>query len=100
MAVLADRMFLIEQRLALVESAIKSPARLLLHDGGVDEQALRDKRVTGEEVRPAIRKAGIGNIATIAAVLIETDSSYSVIPFDKVADRSAMPGGRQGHRQA
>jgi uncharacterized membrane protein YcaP (DUF421 family) len=87
------------QRSPLVAGAIKSQARVLLRNGIVDQQALLDERVTDEEVRSAIRKAGIGDVAMIAVVLLETDGSFSVISLDKVGDRSAMPGGRQSHRE-
>jgi len=101
-ALLAALQFIIAwtaQRSPLVAGAIKSQARFLLRDGIMDQDALLDERVTEEEVWSAIRKAGIGDIAAIAAVLLETDGSFSVIPFDKVGNCSAMPGGRQGRRQ-
>jgi uncharacterized membrane protein YcaP (DUF421 family) len=72
---------------------IKSDARLLLHDGTIDAQALRDERVTENEVRAAIRARGYGRVEDVAAVVLETDGSVSVIGRDN-AGASALVGVR------
>jgi uncharacterized membrane protein YcaP (DUF421 family) len=42
-------------------------------------EAIAQERVTRSELEAAIRKQGPGNFDTIAAVVLETDSSMSMI---------------------
>jgi uncharacterized membrane protein YcaP (DUF421 family) len=73
------------------ETIAKSNARILLHDGVIDTQALRDERVTREEVLAAVRSGGFGDLEAIAGVVLETDGSFSVIPRANAGSRSAFP---------
>lgn len=73
-----------------VGRAVKSTPRALLVDGRFDQSALQDERVVHDEVLAAIRATGQGDVSQIAAVILETDGSFSVIPRDKVGDRSAL----------
>lgn len=57
----------------------KSRPRLLFRKGQFDDAALREERVTRGEVLAAIRSAGIGEVERVAAVVLETDGSVSVI---------------------
>ena len=41
-------------------------------------------------MRQAIRSSGQGDLAAIAAVVLETDGSFSVIPRSAIGDRSAL----------
>jgi len=81
----------IAQRVSPIEKAIKSSPRVLLRDGQVDETALLDERVTRDEVAAAVRKSGEGDLGQIAAVVLETDGSFSVISAAAAGDRSAFP---------
>jgi uncharacterized membrane protein YcaP (DUF421 family) len=58
---------------------VRSKPRLLVDDGSYREDALADERVTADEVDAAIRNAGVGRIEEVAAVVLETDGSMSVI---------------------
>ena len=78
-------------RFRAVEAVVKSDARCLVSDGKMAEQAMREERVTREEVLAAIRSAGYGDLEWIAAVVLETDGSFSVIPSNQVGKRSALP---------
>lgn len=69
------------QRASPIEAAIKSQPRVLL----------LDERVTREEVAAAVRKGGYGDLGAVAAVVLETDGSFSVIVRDEAGDRSAFP---------
>ena len=79
------------QRASPIEAAIKSQPRVLLLDGEIDQTALLDERVTREEVAAAVRKGGYGDLGAVAAVVLETDGSFSVIVRDEAGDRSAFP---------
>jgi uncharacterized membrane protein YcaP (DUF421 family) len=68
--------------------------RLLLRDGTMLDDALRDARVTREEVCAAVRAAGIGALDDVAAVVLETDGSFSVIAGKSGAALSSLDGVR------
>jgi uncharacterized membrane protein YcaP (DUF421 family) len=70
--------------------AVKSTPRALLVDGRFDEDALREERVVRDEVLAAVRGQGYGDLGRIAMVILETDGSLSVIPQDRLGDRSAL----------
>lgn len=58
---------------------VRSQPRLLLEEGAYLFQAMADERVTKDEVEAAIRAVGIGRCEEVAAVVLETDGSLSVI---------------------
>lgn len=59
---------------------VKAEPRLLFRNGAFLSDAMRNERVSKEEVNAAIRAASIGDAALVAAVILETDGSLSVIP--------------------
>ena len=67
---------------------MKSEPTLLLHQGRFLPRAMRDQRVTQEEVISALRAAGLARPDDAAAVVLETDGSLSVLP-------AAAAGGRE-----
>ena len=54
-------------------------AALLLHRGRFLDAALRAERVTREEVLAVLRSNGVDDPASVAAVVLETDGSFSVL---------------------
>jgi uncharacterized membrane protein YcaP (DUF421 family) len=95
-ALLAALQFVIawsSQRSSLIERLAKSEPRLLLANGTFASEALRAERVTRDEVRAAVRGAGIGSLDAVAAVVLETDGSLSVISCADAGSRSALPEG-------
>lgn len=92
-AVLALLQFLVAWsalRFSVVRNVVKASPRALLIDGKVCEQALKDERVSIAEVLAAARSAGYGALADLAAVVLETDGSLSVIGASQAGDRSAL----------
>jgi uncharacterized membrane protein YcaP (DUF421 family) len=79
-------------RMPWLRRVVTGEPRLLLRDGTVLDEALRDARVTGEEVRAAVRSAGIGALGDVAAVVLETDGSFSVIAGQPGAALSSLDG--------
>lgn len=63
----------------LVRRVTRASPALLLRDGVIRHEALRDERVTPGELYSAIRAQGIARLADVAAVVLETDGSLSVI---------------------
>lgn len=72
-----------------LEGMIKAEPTLLLHRGRFLEQAMRAERITREEILAALRASGAAEPQAIAAVVLETDGSLSVIAQ---ADTSAGIG--------
>lgn len=73
-----------------VRGVVKSAPTLLAWQGRLDDAAMRDQRVTQSEIRQAIRSSGVGGLDQIAAVVLETDGSLSVIPTSKAGDTTAL----------
>jgi uncharacterized membrane protein YcaP (DUF421 family) len=77
-------------RTVLVRRMVKSRSVLVLRDGRFIDAALRRERLTPSEVRQAIRAGGNGAVEDIAAVVLETDGTLSVIPGAAVGSGSAL----------
>jgi len=59
--------------------AVRNQPRLLCENGQFPDHAMKAERVTRSEMEAAIRNAGIGRLEDVAAVVLETDGSMSVI---------------------
>ncbi len=70
--------------------AVRSQPTALLRDGRLLVGAMRDARITSEEVRQALRATGSGDLADVAAVVLETDGTLSVVPLSRLGDGSAL----------
>jgi uncharacterized membrane protein YcaP (DUF421 family) len=71
---------------------VKSEPRLLLHRGQFLGGALRDERVTREEVLAALRASGVADAAGVTAVVLETDGSFTVVRDARAAGASTLEG--------
>ncbi|MBG6119847.1 MULTISPECIES: DUF421 domain-containing protein [unclassified Sphingobium] len=58
---------------------IRAEPRLLFRNGEYLHSAMAQERVTADEVDAAVRNAGHGRLDAVAAVVLETDGSMSVI---------------------
>jgi uncharacterized membrane protein YcaP (DUF421 family) len=59
--------------------AVREQPTLLVRNGQLRHAELVDQRLTEGEILAAIRSAGIARIADVAAVVLETDGSLSVL---------------------
>ena len=59
---------------------IKAEPTLLLHRGRFLEGAMQVERITREEILAALRASGAAEVGGIAAVVLETDGTLSVVP--------------------
>jgi uncharacterized membrane protein YcaP (DUF421 family) len=73
-----------------IKKATRSEPRMLLEDGMFIEKAMGDERVTHAELEQAARTQGFGDLSDIAAIVLETDGSFSVISKEKAGSRSAL----------
>lgn len=62
-----------------IDSILNGEPRLLLHRGNMLLEAMRVARVTHEEVRAAVRNAGVMDLKEVDSVVLETDGKFSVI---------------------
>jgi uncharacterized membrane protein YcaP (DUF421 family) len=73
-----------------VRRLVKSTPTLLVRDGRLLEDRLRRQRVSPEEVRQAVRASGKGGLERVAALVLETDGTLSVIGCDEVGSGDAL----------
>lgn len=62
-----------------VRRLVKAEPTLLVHKGEFLTGAMKRERVTEEEVRAALRSEGVSAVEEVEAVVLETESSFSVI---------------------
>lgn len=66
---------------------MKSEPTALVLNGRYLESAMRQQRVTRDEVEAALRDHGTVSVSDIACVVLETDGSLAVVP------RTEKPAG-------
>ncbi len=94
-ALLAALQFLaatISSRLDVGRKVVTARPTLLVSQGLFHDDALRRQRVGVDEIRQAVRSSGNGDVSQVAAVVLESDGSLSVITRDKIGDWSALSG--------
>lgn len=62
-----------------VEALVKSEPTLLLYRGQLLRPAMQRERVSQTEIEAAVRQQGSADPADVAAVVLETDGTFSVI---------------------
>ena len=77
-------------RYSVVQRIVKAEPALLFSRGQFLHETLKSQRVTESEVRAAVRDSGIGAIEDVAAVVLETDGSFSVMRTTENRSRSAL----------
>jgi uncharacterized membrane protein YcaP (DUF421 family) len=60
--------------------------------GELRRDELLRQRVSEEEVRSAVRSAGLPDLGRAGAVVLETDGTFSVIPSDALSNGDGPPG--------
>ena len=83
---------LVTTRVPGARDVVTARPTLLLHEGVILGERLREQRISADEIRQAVRASGAGSLADIAAVVLETDGSLSVISADRLGDGSALGG--------
>lgn len=84
-------------RVSWVKQLITGEPLMLLYRGEYLTAALRQARVTKEEVRSAVRSSGVGQLSAVEAVVLETDGSLSVVKRSEEGDGSSLSGVRGPH---
>ena len=71
-------------------SLLTSEPTLVLRDGTMLNHAMKRERLSDSDVHQAVRRTGSGDLGDVAAVVLETDGSLSVIRSGKIGDASAL----------
>lgn len=79
-------------RFVMVRRVVKSEPKLLFHRGDYLRDAMRAARVTEAEVRAAVRESGMGNLESVAAVVLESNGTFTVLKDADAGSRSALQG--------
>lgn len=66
-----------------LRDAVEGEPRLLVRDGRLLERALRDEKIDPDDVRAAVRAAGLTRIEAVRLAVLETDGTISVIPREQ-----------------
>lgn len=80
----------VSSRVPAFRTVITARPAVVFWRGEVLEDALRAARLSESEVRQAVRSSGRGDLAGVAAVVLETDGTLSVIGNDSLGDGSAL----------
>jgi uncharacterized membrane protein YcaP (DUF421 family) len=91
-----------QSRWLAAHHAVRQPPIVLLWEGTLLEDRLRAHRISADEVRAAVRKAGMGSLSEARLVVLENDGEWSVVPRTAAnGDDSAFLGlpipGRPGN---
>lgn len=79
-------------RASWVRQIVTGEPALLMYQGKFLSSALRITRVTEDEVKAAVRSAGLEILDEIEAVVLETDGSFSVVQRKGGAGKSSLDG--------
>lgn len=82
----------VSARLPRARSVITARPVVLLISGEWQHAQLRRHRMSESEVRQAVRSTGSGDLSDIAAAVLETNGTLSVIPVSSIGDGSALQG--------
>jgi uncharacterized membrane protein YcaP (DUF421 family) len=69
---------------------VRSAPALLVSDGRLRPDELRRNRVSEGEVRQAVRSSGTGGLEDVAAVVLESDGTLSVIAASRLGSGDAL----------
>ena len=75
-----------------VSQFVKAEPTLLLHQGELLPQAMKRERVVESEIHAAIRAQGIASVARVAAVVLETDGSFTVVSSPEPGEKPTALG--------
>jgi len=82
-----------QSRFLPVHHAVRQPPRVLLWDGQLLEDRLRATSISADEIRAAVRKAGLRSLSDALIVVLEDDGEWSVVPKGEgESDESAFYG--------
>ena len=79
-------------RSSTVRRLVKAEPTMLFYRGEFLTQAMKRERVTPEEMRAALRSQGVAAVEDVEAVVLETDSGFSVVMRPSGESASTLTG--------
>lgn len=70
-----------------VQSAAQNEPLLLMRDGEVIEQAMKESRVSMDDLRAKLREANVLDISEVRAAILETTGDVSILHGDHLQER-------------
>lgn len=64
-----------------IEAWVEGQPQVLIHNGQVNEAALRQEKLTHHELMAALREAGYGSVEQVHAAILENNGHISVQPL-------------------
>jgi uncharacterized membrane protein YcaP (DUF421 family) len=91
----------LQSRYLVAHHLVRQAPDVLVWNGDLLEDRLRATNISADEIRSAVRKAGLRSIGDARIVVLENDGEWSVIPKrSEASDESALYGlpipGRSG----
>ena len=83
----------VSSRVPAFRTIITARPAVVLWQGEMLADALRAARLSESEVRQAVRSSGRGDLTGVAAVVLATDGTLSVIGQESLGDSSALESG-------
>jgi uncharacterized membrane protein YcaP (DUF421 family) len=75
-----------------VHHLVRERPHLVVWEGRLLEDRLKEIGTSADEVRSAVRRAGLVSLSQVQTVVLENDGEWSVIPRSKASDLSALDG--------
>ena len=75
-----------------VHHLVRERPHLVVWDGKLLEDRLMEVSTSADEVRSAVRRAGLVSLSQVQTVVLENDGEWSVIPRSEARDLSALDG--------
>jgi uncharacterized membrane protein YcaP (DUF421 family) len=72
-------------------SIVEGRPTLLIHNGKVDERAMRREKMTHHELMAALRAAGCVSVEQVHVAILENNGHLNVLPFDHHSRASTTP---------
>jgi uncharacterized membrane protein YcaP (DUF421 family) len=82
----------LQARFWLAHHIVRERPRLVVWDGNLIEDRLKEIDTSADEVRAAIRQAGLLSVHDAQAVVLENDGAWSVMRRGETTDLSALDG--------
>ncbi|CCG03835.1 DUF421 domain-containing protein [Blastococcus saxobsidens] len=92
LAVLQTAVAWVTTRRPGLRAVVTARPRLVLRDGEPLHDAMRAERISLDEIRQAVRSSGTGDLSSVAAVVLESDGSLSILSAQQYGDGSALSG--------
>lgn len=82
-----------QSRYLLAHHLVREPPRVVVWDGELLEDTLLASNVSADEIRAAVRKAGLRSLSDARVVVLENDGEWSVVrKSNEPSDESAFFG--------